>query len=88
LNGIEKNTKARIRIGVSTLCWAIWRSQNNVVFNNAINSNFLQVIHMATQWIQDWSILLLVDLWDHMLTGCNPAHGYSGFLQPDYLAAF
>jgi hypothetical protein len=71
LNGIDKETKSRIRIGVSALCWAIWRSRNNVVFNNANNSNFLQVIHMATQWIQDWSLLLPVDQRDHMLTGCN-----------------
>jgi hypothetical protein len=52
LNGIDNKTKARIQIRVSALCWLIWKSQNNVIFNNAGNSNFMQVIYIATHWIQ------------------------------------
>jgi hypothetical protein len=40
LNGIEK-MKARIRIGVTALCWSIWKGQNNVIFNNAGVSNLM-----------------------------------------------
>jgi hypothetical protein len=33
LNGVDKNDKARIRIGVSALCWSIWNCRNDIVFN-------------------------------------------------------
>jgi hypothetical protein len=34
LNGVDKHDKARIRIGVSALCWSIWTCRNNIIFNN------------------------------------------------------
>jgi hypothetical protein len=33
LNGVPKMDKANIRMGVSALCWAIWTSRNDLVFN-------------------------------------------------------
>jgi hypothetical protein len=33
LDEINKMNKARIRIGVSALCWSIWRCRNNIVFD-------------------------------------------------------
>ena len=33
LNGVNKQDKARLRIGVSALCWSIWTCRNNIVFN-------------------------------------------------------
>ena len=35
LNGVDKSSKARIRIGVSALCWSIWRCRNDVIFNKS-----------------------------------------------------
>lgn len=32
LNWVDKMSKARIRIGVSALCWSIWTCRNNIVF--------------------------------------------------------
>jgi hypothetical protein len=40
LNGVPKNATARIRIGVSALCWSIWTCQNNIIFNTQKNSIF------------------------------------------------
>jgi hypothetical protein len=34
LNGVDKTDKARIRIGVSALCWSIWTCQNNLCLIN------------------------------------------------------
>ena len=48
LNGVDAKTKARIRIGVSALCWAIWNCRNDIVFNRKNTFHILQVIHMAT----------------------------------------
>jgi hypothetical protein len=42
LNGIVKKTKARIRVGVCALVWAIWNCRNDVVFNRVQKPNFLQ----------------------------------------------
>jgi hypothetical protein len=39
LNGIEPINKARIRVGVCALVWAIWNFRNNVVFNKTSLSN-------------------------------------------------
>jgi hypothetical protein len=61
LNGVDKTDKARIRIGVSALCWSIWTCRNNFVFNKHVGTNFLQVIRMAAHWIQLWSMLLPED---------------------------
>jgi hypothetical protein len=52
LNGVHKIDKAKICIGVSVLCWAIWTSRNNIVFNKQKGINFLQVVRRATQWTQ------------------------------------
>ena len=70
LNGIDKKTKARIRIGVSAICWSIWNSRNNLVFNRKTNFHVLQVINMATYWIQLWATLLTSDQQGLMVSGC------------------
>jgi hypothetical protein len=41
LNGIDKQTKARIRVGVCALVWEIWNCRNNVVVNRNAKPNFL-----------------------------------------------
>ena len=71
LNGIDNKTKARIRIGVSALCWAIWICRNNVVFNKTGVFHFLQVINMVVHWIRLWAHLLPVDQRELMDIGCN-----------------
>ena len=71
LNGVDRISKARIRIGVSALCWSIWRCRNDIMFNRNKTSNLLQVIHMVAHWIQLWAYLLPPDQRDIMATGCN-----------------
>jgi hypothetical protein len=41
LNGLDKKTKARIRVGVCALLWAIWNCRNDIVFNRAEGMFFL-----------------------------------------------
>ena len=71
LNGVDKQTKARIRIGVSAICWAIWNCRNNLIFNRARNFHVMQVINMAAHWIQLWAFLLPSDQRELMATGCS-----------------
>jgi hypothetical protein len=58
LNGVEKQTKAQICVGICALIWAIWNCRNDLVFNKKGTAHFLQVIRMATHWARDWSYLL------------------------------
>jgi len=67
----DKKTKAKIRIGISALCWSIWTCRNNFVFNHTRSFNFLQVIHMVAHWIQLWAFLLPADQQEYLVTGCN-----------------
>src|ERR1041385_3972133 len=70
LNGIDKKTKARIRVGVAAFLWEIWNCRNDVVFNKQNNVHFLQVVHKALYSIQMWSFLLSADQRGLMDTGC------------------
>ena len=71
LNGIDKITKARIRIGVAAILWAIWNCRNDIVFNKTSSFHYLQVIHKALYWIESWSFLLPVDQRGLMEAGCT-----------------
>jgi hypothetical protein len=33
LNGVNKNGKAYIRIGISAIYWSIWTCRNDIIFN-------------------------------------------------------
>jgi hypothetical protein len=71
LNGVDKQSKVLIRIGVSALCWSIWRCRNDIIFNNKKNFNFLQVIFSMVHWIQLWALLSSQEQQDVMASGCT-----------------
>jgi hypothetical protein len=71
LNGIDKTVKARIRIGVCALVWAIWNCRNDIIFNNANVSPFLQVINKTSHWITSWALLLPEDQRGYIDYGCT-----------------
>ena len=71
LDGIDKDTKARIRIGVCAFLWAVWICRNDVVFNKLGGAHFLQVVHRATYWIHMWSYLLPSEQRALMDAGCT-----------------
>ena len=71
LNGIDKVTKARIRIGVAAILWTIWNCRNDIIFNNKFSTHYLQVIHQACSSIHLWSFLLPVDQRGLMDAGCS-----------------
>jgi hypothetical protein len=71
LNGVGKTDKAKIRIGISAVCWSIWTSRNDMIFNKQTGINFLQVIRRATYWIQQWAFLPPEHQRESMVTECN-----------------
>jgi hypothetical protein len=52
LAGVDLNTKNLIIIVVSPLCWTIYISKNDLVFNKAQTFNYLQVLFRETHWLR------------------------------------
>jgi hypothetical protein len=42
---------------VSAMCWAIWLSSNDVVFDNAPLKTPMQVVFRTTHWLRFWTQL-------------------------------
>lgn len=56
LRGIDKQFSAQnILVGAAALCWAMWLTRNDVIFNNKCVSSPMQVIHVYTRWLRTWS---------------------------------
>jgi hypothetical protein len=70
LNGIGKQTKAQIRVGICALVWAILNCRNGVVFNKNTKPIFLQVIHRSASSIHMWSYLLPPEQWVNKAAVC------------------
>jgi hypothetical protein len=51
LNGINKNLMYKMLVGASSLCWEIWLSRNDLVFNITWAITPMQVIFRGTHWI-------------------------------------
>jgi hypothetical protein len=46
--------KLLVLVGAGVMCWAIWLSQNNIVFYNIPTSSSMQVIYRGTHCIRTW----------------------------------
>jgi hypothetical protein len=57
LEGINRKLKSQIIVGASALCWAVWLTRNDIVFNKIIASSYLQAIFRGTYWTRFWSLL-------------------------------
>jgi hypothetical protein len=55
LNGIGGRLKQLLLVGASAICWAIWLSRNDVVFDKSPMKTFMQVIYRGTYWFCFWS---------------------------------
>ena len=71
LNGVDKNTKARIRVGACALVWSIWNCRNDIIFNKRTIVTVMQVIHTATHYMHEWAFLLPDAQRVFMDSGCS-----------------
>jgi len=46
-----------IWVGVAAICWAIWRCQNDVIFNELKTNSIMQVIFRRVFWLRFWAPL-------------------------------
>jgi hypothetical protein len=44
LDGINRKLKYKILVGASAICWVIWLTRNNIIFDKAAAPSYLQVI--------------------------------------------
>jgi len=49
--------KSKIFVGASVICWVLWLTRNDIVFDKAIAPSYLQVIFKTTYWTRFWSLL-------------------------------
>ena len=87
LNRVDKGTKARIRIGVVAILWAIWNCRNDIVFNKKI------FFSLFAGYPQDGTLDTHVVLstscgqtWTHGYRLYTNNGGRTGYLQPEWVA--
>ena len=49
--------KSLIFTDVSAVCWAMWLSRNDIVFDKVNPQPCLQILFRATYWIRFWALL-------------------------------
>ena len=57
LVGVDKRIKNLILVGASALCWVLWLSRNDMVFDKSPSKSYLQVLFRATYWLRCWTQL-------------------------------
>ena len=57
LHGFNRKLKSKILVGASAICWVIWLTRNDIVFDKVLAPSYLQVIFRGTYWIRFWSLL-------------------------------
>ena len=71
LIGLNKKLMYKILVGASAVCWAIWLSRNDMVFNNSRAATPLQVIFRGTHWIRLWALLQKENERPQVTLGCR-----------------
>jgi len=51
LRNQNKTMRSLIWVGVAAFCWAIWRCQNDVIFNKLKTNSIIQVIFRGAFWL-------------------------------------
>ncbi|PWZ43686.1 hypothetical protein Zm00014a_041027 [Zea mays] len=47
--------------GASALCWAIWLTRNDSVFDKRKPKSYLEVLFRETHWLRSWAQLQRMD---------------------------
>jgi hypothetical protein len=54
-NGLGRQFKKLVLVGSVALCWALWTSRNDMVFNNSPSKTYMQVLYQGTYWLRQWA---------------------------------
>ena len=61
LRSVGTKLKRQLLVGASALCWAIWLSKNDVVFDKSPTKTYMQVLYRGTHWLRFWAQLQKCD---------------------------
>jgi hypothetical protein len=53
----SKKYNALLLTAASALCWAVWITRNEVIFDKCRPKSFLQVLFKGTHWLRQWTKL-------------------------------
>jgi hypothetical protein len=70
LHGVQRKIKYQALVGASAICWAIWLSRNDEVFNRTRLFSSLQVVFRGTHCIRFWALLQKEEDRPHINWGC------------------
>jgi hypothetical protein len=70
LRSYSKEQRNLVLIGMSALCWAIWISRNDLIFNKSQYISILQVIFRGVFWIRSWVVLSKQEGRNILKVGC------------------
>jgi len=71
LDGVNRKLKSQILVGASAICWTIWLTRNDIVFDKILAPSYLQVIFRGTYWTRSWSLLQKEEDRHSMKMGCR-----------------
>ena len=74
LRRFPQKLRKQFLMGVAALCWAIWLSRNDAVFNRKLPNSYLQVIFRGTHW-RLWSQLSKEEEKDYIKRNCQSIEG-------------
>jgi len=57
IKGFHHTVRNQVLVGVTALCWALWLSRNEIIFERKVPNSYLQVIFRGTYWTRNWARL-------------------------------
>jgi hypothetical protein len=82
----NKKENALLLTVASTLCWTVWITRNEVIFDKYRPKSFLQVLFRGTHWLRQWAKLQRGAAGQHLeSSACISSVSMDGY-QQDLLA--
>jgi hypothetical protein len=57
VDGLGSQFKLLVLVAIAALCWALWTSRNDIVFDNSLIQTYMQVMYQGTYWLRLWAQL-------------------------------
>jgi hypothetical protein len=55
--GLGSQYKSLVLVRVTVLCWELWTSRNDIVFDNSSIKTYMQVLYRGMYWLCQWAQL-------------------------------
>ena len=68
---MNKKLRSLVLVGACAICWAIWLSRNDLVFDKVLVPSYMQVIFRGTHWTRVWAALHKEEDRPMMKIGCK-----------------